>query len=511
MSVQQAADGQPNRAEVYLHTEHRVGRIDERIFSGFLEHMGRAVYEGVYDPGNPLSDEQGFRTDVLDTLRQLRMPMVRYPGGNFVSNHDWRHAVGPRDQRPVRPDFAWRSIETHQFGTDEFMDWCKELGTEPMIAVNLGTGTPADAAALLEYCNLPAGTSYADQRVANGHAEPYGVKLWCLGNEMDGFWQAGHVPAQTYAERARVASSLMKGLDQTIQTVVCGSSTRLLPSYPEWDLTVLDHCWDTIDFIATHKYAENHGNDTATFLAEGVEVDSILKDYRGLLIAAKARKRGFNDVYVSFDEWNVWYRATGMDGGFEQAPHLLEEVYNVEDALVCAQYLNAFMRNADIVRSACLAQVVNVIAPVMTRPDGLLIQTIFWPFKMIRDSATGWSLRAAVNAPEMFCNRGLVPVIDVAATYDDSDPAAVTASVSVVNRDPNNSTEVSIDFAGAPVQLVGSRLLTGDPKAQNDWDTPNAVAPTDAQADVDEKGRVRVTLPGPSHAVLSFRGGSATR
>lgn len=307
----------------------------------------------------------------------------------------------------MRPDFAWRSIETHQFGTDEFMDWCKELGTEPMMAVNLGTGTPADAAALLEYCNLPAGTSYADQRVANGHAEPYGVKLWCLGNEMDGFWQAGHVPAQTYAERARVASSLMKGLDPTIQTVVCGSSTRLLPSYPEWDLTVLDHCWDTIDFIATHKYAENHGNDTATFLAEGVEVDSILKDYRGLLVAAKARKRGFNDVYVSFDEWNVWYRATGMDGGFEQAPHLLEEVYNVEDALVCVQYLNAFMRNADIVL-ICLPgpdrqrhRPGDDSARRAVDPDHLLA---------VQDdsrSATGWSLRAAVNAPEMFCNRGL--------------------------------------------------------------------------------------------------------
>ena len=201
--MRSVSDGAPHLVEVDLHTEHRVAPIDVRIFGGFLEHLGRAVYEGVFDPGNPLSDDRGFRQDVLDALRRLRMPVVRYPGGNFVSAYRWRDGVGPMGERPRRPDFAWRSIETNRFGTDEFMAWCDALGTSPMMAVNLGTGSPAEAAELVEYCNLPAGTSVADQRIANGHAEPYGVNLWCLGNEMDGPWQAGHVPAQTYAERAR--------------------------------------------------------------------------------------------------------------------------------------------------------------------------------------------------------------------------------------------------------------------------------------------------------------------
>ncbi len=291
MTIREAAGEQPHHAEVHLHTEHRIAPVDARIFGGFLEHMGRAVYGGVFDPGNPLSDERGYRTDVMEVLRSLRMPMIRYPGGNFVSNHDWRHAVGPRDQRPRRPDFAWRSIETHQFGTDEFMEWCDALGTAPMMAVNLGTGTAADAAALLEYCNLPGGTSYADQRIANGVARPYGVKLWCLGNEMDGPWQAGHVPATTYAERALAASQLMKRLDPTIATIACGTSARMLPSYMEWDRTVLEQCWESIDFISAHRYSRNDRDDTKSFLAEGVVIDEVLDDYRGVLAYVKARKR----------------------------------------------------------------------------------------------------------------------------------------------------------------------------------------------------------------------------
>ena len=491
-----------HQASVFLHTEHRVAPVDERIFGGFLEHLGRAVYGGVYDPGNSLSDERGFRTDVLDVLRPLRMPMVRYPGGNFVSSHDWRHAIGPRDQRPRRPDFAWSSIETHQFGTDEFMQWCEALGTKPMMAVNLGTGNPAEAAALLEYCNLPAGTSYADERVTNGHAEPHGVTMWCLGNEMDGFWQAGHVPAQTYAERARVASQLMKGLDPSIETVACGSSARELPSYLKWDRTVLEHCWDTVDFISAHRYSRNPHDDTKSFLAEGIAIESTVNDYRALLTYVKAIKNSKHNVHLSFDEWNVWYRATSEDGCWQEAPHLLEEHYNLQDALVCAQYLNSFVRNADVVHSASLAQIVNVIAPVLTRPDGLLIQSIYWPFKMLRDAMSGDALRVSVRAPEMSTRSRDVPVIDVAATYDE---ATGTASASLINRDPEASVDVAINIAGSSFDVVSGLVITGDPKARNEWDAPNVIRPATADIRVDESGALHVVLPGPSHTVITLQ------
>ena len=489
-------------ATVHLHTEHRVGPVDERIFGGFLEHLGRAVYEGVYDPGSPLSDERGFRTDVIEALQPLRMPLVRYPGGNFVSAYDWRHGVGPRSDRPTRPDFAWHSIESNQFGTDEFMQWCSAVGIAPMLAVNLGTGTPADAAALLEYCNMPAGTSVADQRAANGAPEPYGVELWCLGNEMDGFWQAGHVPAETYAERALVASRLMKGLDPTIKTIACGSSTRLLPTYLEWDRKVLEHCWDSIDYLSVHRYSSNHRDDTRSFLAEGVVIDQTLDEYRGLLAYVRGRKRDTHDVRLCFDEWNVWYRERSDDGGWQEAPHLLEERYNLEDALVCAQYLHAFVRNADIVSIACIAQIVNVIAPILTRADGLLLQTIYWPFKLLRDAVSGDALRVAVRAPELSTTRrGDVPVLDAAATCDD---ASRTATVSLVNRDPDAEVEVTVLFGDASAAVTSSLVLTGDVKARNEWDTPAAIRPRPIDVGTDDAGGLRLTLPKASHAVISM-------
>ncbi len=263
-------------ATIALNLEHHAGEIDRRIFSGFLEHIGRAVYEGVYDPGNPLSDEQGLRRDVLQALKPMNMPLVRYPGGNFVSCYDWRDGIGPRETRPARPEFAWKSVEANTFGTDEFMDFARTLGCEAMMAVNLGTGGAMEAAALLEYCNLPPETSWADRRAANGHPEPYGVKTWCLGNEMDGPWQAGHVPAEVYAQRADQAGKMMKGLDSSIELVACGSSGRGMHTYMEWDRKVLEYCWDGVDFISAHRYSNNNRNDTAWYLGEGVEIDRII-------------------------------------------------------------------------------------------------------------------------------------------------------------------------------------------------------------------------------------------
>jgi alpha-L-arabinofuranosidase len=491
-----------HQAWVDLDTAHRVAPIDPRLFSGFLEHMGRAVYQGVFDPDSPLSDERGFRRDVIDALAGLRMPMVRYPGGNFVSSYDWRDGVGPVASRPRRPDFAWRSIETNRFGTDEFMAWCQELGTEPMMAVNLGTAGAREAAELLEYCNLPAGTSLADERAANGHPEPYGVKMWCLGNELDAPWQAGHVSAATYAERARAAGALMKGLDPSIETVACGSSASWLPTYPEWDRIVLEGCWNQIDYISAHHYSRNDDDDTPSFLAQGVEFDSIITQYRGLLDHVRALTRSFHRVRLSFDEWNVWYREMPALGEFHEAPHLLEETYDFQDALVCAQYLHAFVRHADIVKVACLAQIVNVIAPILTRPDGLLVQSIYWPFRMLRDAVSGDALRIALRAPDIkTARRGDVPVIDVAATFDEE---TGTGSVSIVSRDADRPVDVVVRIADRVMAVTSATVLHARPKAQNDWDAPETVRPTDLAVITQDDGTLRLRLPAPAHAVLQL-------
>ena len=486
---------------VHLDTHHHVGPIDRRIFGGFLEHLGRAVYEGVYDPGNALSDEHGFRRDVLEILKPLAMPMVRYPGGNFVSCYDWKDGIGPKADRPTRPDYAWRSRETNQFGTDEFMAWCKLVKTEPMMAVNLGTNGTAAAGELVEYCNLPTGTYWADRRKTNGHAEPYGVKLWCLGNEMDGIWQAGHVPADEYARRAQQAAIMMKGLDRNIQTIAAGSSGRFMHSYMSWDRTVLEYCWDQIDFISAHRYSNNDRQDSAWFLAEGVEIDRVIEDYKGLLGYVRGLKRSNKQVYLSFDEWNVWYKDRNGDGNWAAAPHLLEEVYNLEDALVCAQYLSSFIRHADTVKLACIAQIVNVIAPVLTRKEGSLIQSIYYPFLLYSKHAGGVSLSPTIiTGTYKAGERGDVPAVDVSASYD---AATHQLSVFLVNRDQGEPAAVDVHLSDANIDgVIGTDIMGGvDVKAANTWDQPNLVKPFSGKATV-INGGVHVKIPAPGMAVV---------
>lgn len=483
------------RANLTLHAEYHRGEVDRRIFGGFLEHMGRAVYEGVYDPDSPLADDEGFRADVLEAIRRLQMPIMRYPGGNFVSTYDWTDGIGPREQRPARPDYAWKSIEPNVFGTDEFMSWCRKAQTSPMLAVNLGTRGAAEAQALVEYCNMPPGTYWADRRVANGHREPYGVKVWCLGNEMDGPWQAGHVPAREYAMRADQAAKLMKGLDPTIEVVLCGSSGRFMPTYMEWDREALEYCWDLVDYVSAHRYSENRRDDTAWFLAEGLEIERIIEDYAGLFAYVRGRKRSNKRVYLSFDEWNVWYKAMEMDGRWTRAPHLIEEVYNLEDALVCAQYLNAFVRRADVVKIACIAQIVNIIAPLLTKKDGLLVQSIYYPFLMVSSRARGKSLIPLLDCPTYHAGeRGEAPVLDVAATLSDANRLAVFA----VNRSQSDDLTLQVNLSDATCigRVTGEALTGPGPKVCNTWDEPQNVVPQSVAGRVLNDGRgLEVTVP----------------
>ena len=493
------------QASVHLDTQHHVGAIDRRVFGGFLEHLGRAIYEGVYDPGNPLSDQRGFRRDVLEALRPLDMPVIRYPGGNFVSCYDWKDGVGPREQRPARPDYAWKTIEPNELGTDDFMAWCAELPTAPMLAVNLGTGSTADAAQLVEYCNLRGGSYWSDRRRQHGHPEPYGVPLWCLGNEMDGVWQAGHVPAEVYAQRAGQAGLMMKGLDPTIETIACGSSGPHMRTYMEWDRTVLEYCWEYVDYISAHRYSENRQDDSPAYLADGLDIERTLADYVALLDYVRAVKKSKKRVYLSFDEWNVWYRArsgSAVDGNWTRAPHLLEEHYNLEDALVCAQYLTGFLRHADVVKIACIAQIVNVIAPLLTGPNGVLRQSIYYPFALFSRHARGNALTPVVRSPTYHAGaRGEAPVLDAAASHDD---ASNTVAFFLVNRDQHEELLVTINLADrsftgqATVELLGG----DDVKAANTWEEPCRVAPVTGNALVTETGALQVRVPAPGLAVV---------
>ena len=473
---------------LHLHTRFVTGTVDPRIFGGFLEHMGRAVYGGVYEPASPHADSDGWRTDVLASLRGLDFSVMRYPGGNFVSGYHWQDGVGPREARPRLREMAWNSIETNEIGTDEFMALARRMDWEPMMAVNLGTGTPEEARNWVEYCNSAAGTKYADMRVENGHPEPYDVKLWCLGNEMDGPWQIGHVPAEEYALRAQQAAKMIKDLDPTTELVASGSSMTLLPSYLEWDRTVLEGLGDHADYLSLHNYVGNR-SDTMDFLACPGAVDRQIEAADALCRFMQARRRSKKRTYLSFDEWNVWYKTFSpehMSGEGRIAPPLIEERYNLEDALVVAGFLHAFVRHADVVKIANIAQIVNIIAPILAQPDGHLIQSIYWPFRMFSKRRTGVSLTARVEGPTYAApSYGETTHLDASAILDGQ-----RLHVFLTNRD-DGAAQVRVRLADARVTAAtDAEIVTApDPKTENDWDAPDRVTATPFDAyriDADE-------------------------
>ncbi len=488
---------------ITLHTKFQIGTVDPRIFGGFLEHLGRAVYEGVYDPDCAHADEDGFRTDVMGALRRLDMTAMRYPGGNFASGYHWLDGIGPLEQRPTVRDLAWKSLEPNHFGTDEYIKLCRKMGWTPMLTANLGTGTPEEARNWVEYCNCPGGTRYADLRAENGSAEPYAVPLWCLGNEMDGSWQLGHVPAQEYAVRAQQAAKMMKDVDRSIELVACGSCGITMPTYMEWDQVVLEHLGDLADYVSLHRYVGNASSDTADYLAVTNSIDRQIEEMDAACRFVQARRRSRKRAYLCFDEWNVWYRNRDTDGAGCFAPALLEEIYNLEDALVVAGFLHSFLRHASVVRIANLAQIVNVIAPVLTRGEEALIQSIFHPFEMFSKRRGGVSLLPAVSGPSYQSpSYGKASFIDASAALDRD-----RLSVFATNRSLAEAAPLTITLAGQPIgELESAELLSGaGAKAANSFEDPEAVCCRPfAKAEV-AAGAARAELPPLSLTAMTFR------
>ena len=486
-----------------LHTDFTIYEVDERIFGGFIEHMGRCVYEGVYDPDCIHADENGFRMDVLNALGQLKMTAMRYPGGNFASGYNWLDGIGPKSQRPVMRELAWQSIETNQFGTDEYIEMCRKMDWTPMLTVNLGTGTPEQARNWVEYCNCPEGTKYADMRVANGNKSPFDVKLWCLGNEMDGPWQLGHVPARDYAIRAQQAAKMMRDVDKTIETVVCGSCGTGLPTYMEWDREVMEYCWDYIDYISLHNYAGNRADNTADYLANAEVIDKQIEEMAAASRYVQARLKSKKMVHLCFDEWNVWYKNQEMDGRGKKAPHLIEEVYNLEDAVVVAGYLNSFIRHSDVVKIANIAQVVNIIAPILTRGDEMLLQSIYYIFDMYSNRRQGVSLRQIIDGGTYKTSDGReVKYLDSSAILD-GDKLSVFAS----NRNLDEDMLLTVDIADADIiKAENAQVLAGkNVKEVNSFENPSVLNSRDFVADIKiEDCKAFLTLPPVSVAAATF-------
>jgi len=430
---------------------------------------------------------------------------MRYPGGNFVSGYHWLDAVGPRSNRPKVRDLAWQSLETNEFGPDEFIPLARRMDWTPMMAVNLGTGSPEEARNWLEYCNLPSGSKWADLRVAHGFKRPHDIKLWCLGNEMDGPWQIGCVPAETYAINAQQTARMMKMVDPEIELVVCGSCAPDLPTYLEWDRKVLEYCRNDVEFISLHRYVGNEANDTPDFLAVGNSIDEQIEAMDSVCKAAQKTKRLKKRVYLSFDEWNVWYRArtgTHVDGRGKFAPHLLEEVYNLEDALVAAEFLNSFIRHAHAVKIANIAQIVNVIAPILTRGEEMVLQTIFYPFEMFSKRRTGSAMRIAVEGPAYESkNYGRANFLDASAIL-----SGTQLSVFAVNRSLEESMDVVIRLNGSGIKkLMNGEIIAGnDPKATNTFEQPHRLVAHEFQDVVIAGAAATLKLPPLSFVAVTF-------
>ena len=372
------------KAKITLHREFSAGKADRRLFGSFIEHLGRAVYNGIYEPGHPDSDDKGFRKDVIELVRELKVPVIRYPGGNFVSGYNWEDGIGPAEKRPVRQELAWKSLEPNTIGVNEFAEWTRRVDSELMYAVNLGSRGPEAARNIVEYCNFPKGTYWSDLRRKHGAENPHNIKLWCLGNEMDGPWQICGKTAAEYGRAAAEAAKVMKWTDPSIELVACGSSNARMPTFAAWEAEVLDHSWDYVDYLSLHIYFDNCADDTPNFLGRSLEMDSFIKSVASICDYIKAKKHSKKQIYLSFDEWNVWFHARGenaTNGKWTYAPHLIEDIYTMEDALVVGCMLITLLKNADRVKIACLAQLVNVIAPIMTENGGpAWRQTIFFPF-----------------------------------------------------------------------------------------------------------------------------------
>jgi alpha-N-arabinofuranosidase len=493
-------------ARVTLDNERTIGAISRHLFGGFAEHMGRCVYGGLYDPGASQADERGFRRDVQEALREMGISILRYPGGNMLSGYDWLDGVGPKEQRPRRRELAWQSVDSNQFGTNEFIDYCRATSIEPMLAVNLGTGTLKEAAALVEYCNAPVGTRYSDLRAQHGYREPHNVRYWCVGNEMDGPWQIGHLEADEYGRKAHETAKVMRMLDPDLKLVVCGSSNPHLPTYPEWDRIVLEHTWEHVDYLALHDYATNFEDDTDSYLALAAQFEGYLDTISGMMRYVKAKLRSQHNVYLSWDEWNVWYKDRTGRGGWQEGPRLSEEIYNLEDALVVAQWLNVFLRRCDVLKIACIAQVVNTIAPLTVQGDRLLRHPTFYPFVMVSNNATGQAIMPLVSAPEHDTAKfGPMPLLDVSASYDaEYDRGAVF----LVNRSQTQTVTTEILWRGtAPTRASGIFQLAGrDPKAVNTFEAPNTITPRQLDALPITDGKLTLSLPPLSFTVVPTSG-----
>ena len=497
------------KASVTAHSRFTISEIDKRLYGSFLEHMGRAVYTGIYEPGHPTADDNDMRQDVIDLVRGLDTPICRYPGGNFVSAYNWEDGIGAKEDRPTRLDLAWHTSESNQVGIHEYAAWAESANVEMMLAVNLGSRGLDSARNFVEYVNHPGGSYWSDLRRKNGQADPWNVKVWCLGNEMDGPWQVGHKSAEEYGHLANETAKAIRAFDSGLELVVCGSSHSDMPTYPQWEATVLEATYDQVDYISLHMYFENYEKNTAEYLALPEKLNRYISTISGVIDYVKGKSRSKRDIKISFDEWNVWYHRRKDDAkrmkewGWPHAPALLEDVYNFEDVLQVGCILNTFIRRSDIVRMACIAQLVNVIAPIMTAPGGAAWrQTIYYPFQFASRYGRGTALQLDVDCPSYDADVAAnVSYLDISGVHSDDDG---TITFFAINRNGSEALDVdlSLEGFGAAKSVEHTLIKHDDLEATNTVDNQENVAPVVGDGVVVTDFGVSLNLPPYSYSVI---------
>ncbi|MEE3233198.1 MAG: alpha-N-arabinofuranosidase [Candidatus Latescibacterota bacterium] len=497
------------KATGMLARELAIDTIDPRLYGTFLEHLGRAIYGGVFEPSHPMADKNGFRKDVCELVRELKTPIVRYPGGNFVSGYNWEDGVGPINNRPKRLDLAWKSLETNRFGMDEFVSWCREVKSEPMMAINLGTRGIDEARNIVEYCNHPSGTHYSEMRRSNGYSDPHAIHVWCLGNEMDGTWQIGHKSADEYGRLAQEAAKVMRLVDSEIELVLCGSSNRGMSTFPEWEATILDYAYDQVDYISLHTYFGNRDGNTGRFLAMSLGMDSFIEEVVATCDYVKAKRRTQKKMMLAFDEWNVWFHSNSADEKnkpWQVAPELLEDIYTMEDALVVGCMLISLIKHCDRVKIGCLAQLVNVIAPIFTKTGGGVVrQTTYYPFRDVSRWGRGIALDMKIVSPSYEdAEYGSVPFIEAVGVVDEK---AGDLTVFAVNRDLKGVREWIVDSRDfSDYQPISHSFMRNDNlKACNVLGSPNDVITEEGSVPIFSGRELQLVLQPASWNVFRLR------
>ncbi len=488
------------KSQITAIKDFTIGSIDKRIYGSFLEHLGRAIYEGIYEPEHPKADENGFRKDVMELITDLKMPVVRYPGGNYISSFNWEDSVGPIESRPTRLDLAWKTRETNEFGLNEFITWCKKTTREPMYAINLGTKGIDSATNVLEYCNHPSGSYWSDLRIKHGYKDPHNIKMWCLGNEMDGEWQVGHKTAYEYGRLVNEVAKSMRKFDSSLELIVAGSSSDMMSTYPDWEREILENSYDSIDYIALHKYWTNYEKNTSSYLSNNIPLQDYITTVEGTINYVKAKKRSKKNIKISFDEWNPWYHTRDLQmkigspdatldmtnqnyldnnlSDWPKAPPLYEDMYNLLDTLLVGTVINTFINNSHILKIACMAQLVNVIPAISTVKNGISWrQSIYYPLYFASIYGRGVSLKLKVDVPEYSSDiADNIPYLDASAVLNQEEN---TVSFFLINRSETDKIDLNFNLYNLDVKnILDQKIIShSDIYTSNTKDNPTAIIP----------------------------------